>query len=97
VRNQDPSKPPLRLMRIERGGRGKYTVLDNRTGHWVTNDEPGGDNEHFVIMLKDRYARAALLAYAEEAGKDGQTLYAEDIAALANRAGPLHKLCKIPD
>jgi hypothetical protein len=97
VRTQDPGKPPLRLMRIERGGQGKYTVIDNRTGHVVKNDEPGGDNEHFVIMLKDSYARAALLAYAQAAGEDGQTLYAEDVTTLANRAGPCHKLCKTPD
>lgn len=97
MRSQDPGKPPLRLMRIERGGQGKYTVIDNRTGHHVLHDEPGGDNEHFVIMLKDRYARAALLGYAQAAAEDGQTLYAEDVTGLANRAGPKHKLCKTPD
>lgn len=97
MRNQDKEAAPLRLMRIESGDQGKYSVRDNRTGRFVESDHPKGPNEHFVLMLKDKYARAALLAYAQAAAEDGQTLYAKDVTDLANRAGPCHDLCKKPD
>lgn len=86
-----------RIMRNQRDGLGKYRVWDNRKSRWVENDEPNGRNEHFVIMLKDAYARAALLAYADAVMKDGNAGYAEDIMELANRAGPMHPSCKRPD
>src|SRR6185503_675997 len=58
-----------RLLRNQRDGKGKYRVYDNRKERWVEGDEPGGRNEHFVIMLKDNYARAALTAYAAAWGR----------------------------
>lgn len=86
-----------RLMRNQRDGLGKYRVWDNRKQAWVANDDPGEQNEHFVIMLKDKYARAALLAYAGAAHEDGKKEYAADVMELANRAGPMHPNCKEPD
>ena len=86
-----------RLMRNQRDGKGKYRVYDNRKEQWVVNDGPGEVNEHFVIMLKDKYARAALTKYAAEAAEAGDLEYAKDVQELANRAGPCHPACKAPD
>lgn len=86
-----------RLMRNERDGKGKYSVINNRTGKLIDDDGPGGRNEHFVVMLKDKHARAALMAYSQSALGDGHTAYAEDVMELANRAGPCHPNCKEPD
>jgi hypothetical protein len=87
-----------RLMRNQRDGLGKYRVFNNRKQAWVENDGPGEENEHFVIMLHDKYARAALMAYALEAGGDDeQREYSKDVMELANRAGPLHPKCRVPD
>jgi hypothetical protein len=65
-------------------------------GGFVTMDRPGGDDEFFVIMLKDRYAEAALLAYAAVASADDPE-YAGEVRALAARSGPNHPHCKKPD
>lgn len=86
-----------RLMRNERDGKGKYRVWNNRKEDWVKDDGVGGVNEHFVIMLKDKHARAALMAYATSAAGCDDSEYAKDIIELANRAGPLHPNCKAPD
>ena len=86
-----------RLLRNERDGKGKYSVHDNRKNKPVLDDGPFGANEHFVLMLKDQYARAALMAYADAAAADGELEYAKDVTELANRAGPLHANCKKPD
>jgi len=86
-----------RLLRNERDGRGKYRVFNTRKNAWVEDDAPGEEHEHFVVMLKDKYARAALLAYATSVSEDGDTEYAKDVMELANRAGPMHKACKTPD
>jgi hypothetical protein len=93
---EDPMSVP-RLLRNERDGKGKYSVFDNRKNKPVLQDGPGESNEHFVIMLKDKYARAALMAYADAAAADGEIEYAQDVTVLANRAGPLHPNCKKPD
>jgi hypothetical protein len=85
-----------RLMRNQRDGLGKYRVFNNRKKAWVENDGLGEANEHFVVMLKDKYARAALMAYATAAYEDGNK-YAVDVQELANRAGPMHQNCKAPD
>jgi len=84
-------------MRNQRDGKGKYRVFNNRKNAWVENDGPFEDNEHFVIMLKDKYARAALMAYASAADQDGECEYAIDVQDMANRAGPMHPKCKAPD
>jgi hypothetical protein len=64
----------------------------------LTYGEPGSPDEFFVLMLKDRFAGSALVAY-ETAYRliAGDDEYADDICALALRAGPKNPLCKIPD
>jgi hypothetical protein len=86
-----------RLMRNQRDSLAKYRVYDNRKQNWVMNDGVGEVNEHFTIMLKDAYSRAALMAYAEAAATAGDKEYAKDVMDLANRAGELHPNCKTPD
>lgn len=54
------------------------------------------ENEFFAIKLKDTHAQAALLAYASHA-KATQPEFAKEIFALAQRSGPAHKLCHLPD
>lgn len=58
--------------------------------------ETGGDNEFWLIKLKDQYAQAALVAYAEAAAAD-DIEFAAEVERLAMRAGPDHPLCKRPD
>ena len=53
-------------------------------------------SEFMVIRLKDKYAQAALRAYATEAAHD-DTEYANEILEMANRAGPNSPWCKTPD
>lgn len=48
-----------------------------------------GDSEatdFFVIRLRDKYASAALHAYASKAREDGEFEYAHEITVLANMA-----------
>jgi hypothetical protein len=66
-------------------------------GGFVAQGSPGDDDEFFVIMLKDRYAGAALVAYADAAAADGEIEYAADVMALSARAGAFHPGCKKPD
>lgn len=90
----------MRLMRnTDKGAKpcGKYTVFDNRTGREVVDAGPFERNEFFVIMLKDRGAQAALLAYALSHEVLGDREYATDVEELAKRAGPASPYCKMPD
>lgn len=87
----------MRLFRTQRGNQQKYSVTNNQTGKLVEDDGIGEKNEHFVLMLKDQYSRAALMAYAEAAQKDGETEYAKDVMELADRAGPCSPFVKKPD
>jgi hypothetical protein len=57
---------------------------------------PHAEDEFFAIKLKDVHAQAALLAYANHA-KATQPEFAKEIFALAQRSGPAHKLCGLPD
>jgi hypothetical protein len=79
------------------GTTGKYTVIDNRTGKVVEDAEPWGRNEFFVICLKDRYAQAALMAYAVAAAHGDDPEYSADVIELAKRAGPSSPHCKSLD
>lgn len=56
----------------------------------------GSEGEFFLIRLKDKYARTALLAYAIGARVDDNE-YADEIASMAERAGPRSLFCKRPD
>lgn len=81
--------------------RGHDSMLTNAIG--VLNDlglinygAPGSKDEHFVLMLKDRFAQPALYAYAEAAAeKDPE--YGAAVGELAHRSGPDHPNCKDPD
>lgn len=76
-------------------GVGRYAVIDLRK-NTVNFGEVGSDGEFFVLMLKDKYSREALLAYAIAAKEDGHE-WAEDVFELAKRAGYMHPKCKRPD
>ncbi len=54
------------------------------------------ESEFFVIRLKDRYARAALDAYAAAAFEIDPE-WAEEVRTLARRAGSASPWCKDPD
>jgi len=58
--------------------------------------EVNTEAEFFVIRLKDKYALAALVAYAQAAFTDDPE-YAKDIADLVCRAGANSRWCKRPD
>lgn len=82
--------------------RGHDSALTNAIG--TLNDmgllnygQPGTPDEHFVIMLKDRHAKAALDAYADSAFAGLDHEYATDVRELADRAGPHSPFCKDPD
>ncbi len=74
----------------------KYRVWNNERQAWVEDDGPGGENEFFVIMVKDRHAQAALMAYACSASETDME-FASDVFELAQRAGPASPFCKDPD
>ncbi len=58
--------------------------------------EAGTEREFFVIRLRDKYAAAALFAYAEAArADDGE--YADEIIELALHSGENSPFCKVPD
>lgn len=80
---------------LNQNGKGKYALLNLRTNkiEWgMTNSE----DEFFVIKLKDRNSRAALLAYAAEIdARDPE--FAAEVVQLADRAGSQNRFCKDPD
>jgi hypothetical protein len=53
-------------------------------------------DEFFLIKLKDKYAKAALEAYAKAAREDDPE-YADAVQELANRSGASNPYCKKPD
>lgn len=56
----------------------------------------GTDREFFLIRLKDKYAQAALMAYADAAMLDDLE-YAAEISDMGHRSGPASPFCKAPD
>lgn len=86
----------MKLLRNDERREGKYRVWDVRKARFVIDDGPFERNEHFVIMLKDKYAQEALRAYALAAKKDDPE-YAEQVWELMQRSGPDHPDCKTPD
>ncbi len=56
----------------------------------------GAKDEFFVIKLKDKYARAAMLAYASAAQADDPE-WAGEVRDLADRASEYSRFCKAPD
>lgn len=87
-------------MRLDRkinpNGMGKYELYNNRKKEIVYDCKPNQEHEFFVIMLKDRHARKALVAYANSI-KDTDPDFAYDVMQLANRSGIHSKWCKEPD
>lgn len=80
---------------INPDGRGKYALLNLRTNQ-VQWGLVGEEDEFFVIKLKDKYARDALLAYARAAYADDID-WSMEVADLAERAGAQSPFCKAPD
>jgi len=76
-------------------GLGKYALLNLRKNiiEWGRTEE---EDEFFVIKLKDRHAKPALLAYAKSIAPSNPE-FASEIINLANRAGTDSKWCKEPD
>jgi hypothetical protein len=62
----------------------------------LENPRPGEQEEFFLVKLKDINALPALRAYAESAWLSDSEL-AEDVYALANRAGANSPWCRKPD
>jgi hypothetical protein len=56
----------------------------------------GSESEFFLIRLKDKYAQAALYAYAEAALPDDAE-YANEVIDMAKRSGEASPWCKAPD
>jgi hypothetical protein len=57
------------------------------TDHGIIDWGDTADTEFFVMRLRDRYADNGLHGYAAAAREDGNEGYAEEIEALADRAG----------
>lgn len=56
----------------------------------------GDPDEFWLIKLKDKYAVAALMAYADAASVDDPE-YAEQVRDMVRRSGPNSPFCKSPD
>ena len=90
-------------MRLKRNttedGKCKYALIEREKGDRVEYGIPKTEDEFFVIKLKDKYARAALIGYLEALTSQPEydDEYARDIAELAQRSGPLNPWCKEPD
>lgn len=76
-------------------GKGRYSLIDNRTNKVVHNGDPVDD--FFVIKLKDACAVPALEAYAAAREALGDHRVAFDVRDLVARAGVNHPHCKKPD
>lgn len=74
---------------------GKYALINLRTNQ-VQWGYVGAEDEFFVIKLKDANAHAALMAYAKCA-EIFDPEFAAEVRELAERSGPKHPLCKVPD
>lgn len=90
----------MRLKRnITKTGICKYSLIENEKDGHIEHGLPKTENEFFVIKLKDKYARKALIGYLDALTSDDEydSEYARDIQELAQRSGPLSKWCKKPD
>lgn len=74
----------------------KYSLIEHQKGDHIEHGLPSTENEFFVLKLKDKNSRAALLAYANSAEVTDKELAAE-VRELANRAGVKSQWCKEPD
>jgi hypothetical protein len=101
----------MKLDRNTAKGGGKYAVVRLRemphegdarahlealiTGGFVEMGSVGDEDEFFVVKLKDRFAAAALMAYAEAAAAVDPE-YAVEVLELAARA-VAHPNRRVPD
>ncbi len=74
---------------------GKYSIIEHLKLNRVTHNGDEVD-DFFVIKLKDRHSKAALLAYADAAESTDPEL-AADVRQLAASAGIDHPCCQLPD
>lgn len=79
---------------INTNGKGKYALINLRTNkvEWGITAE----DEFFVIKLKDRHSKPALLAYAYSIESHHRE-FAREVYDLAARAGKDNPFCKEPD
>lgn len=80
---------------VNKDGRGKYALINLRTNQvqW------GGDDQFFVIKYKDRFASAALQAYAQAVSNFAMSLPHDDpqYAELTEYAGEMFMQSAIAD
>lgn len=57
----------------------------------------GSESEFFVMRLKDRHAEAGLAGYGADAWRHGDREWAKEVWEMADRAGPNHPACQLPD
>lgn len=101
----------MKVSRRTEGSPGKYAVVRLRdvqsaehqqaidtlaSGGFVSFENVGDKDEFFVIRLRDRYAQAALAAYAAAAEFDDPE-YAAEVRDLMRRAGPNSPHSRRPD
>jgi len=91
----------IRLDKLRNTGYFKSVERFDRALTWIADfveyGLPGHRDEFFVIKLQDKNARAALLAYAEEADKNGDIELAVEVRGLADKAGEQSEFVKNPD
>lgn len=80
---------------VNKNGKGKYALLNLRKDK-IEWGYVGAEDEFFVIKLKDKHAKAALIAYALSI-KDEDEEFAKEVLILASRAGEYSQFCKSPD
>jgi hypothetical protein len=80
---------------VNANGQGKYALINLRTNQ-VEWGCKGDKDEFFVIKLRDKNARIALLAYADSVACDDKE-FASEIRELAARSGSGSPYCKKPD
>lgn len=91
----------IRLDKLRSAGYFNTCEMFNMALDWMAEfveyGFPKTQDEFFVIKLQDRNARAALLAYAVEAKKNGDNQLASEVNELADRAGDRSEYVKNPD
>ncbi len=58
---------------------------------------PNTEGELFVLKLRDAFSEPALVMYANTAMLAGESEYAREVKALADRSGSRSPFCKNPD
>ena len=74
----------------------KYSLIEHEKNGRVEHGLPHTEEEFFVLKLKDKNARPALLAYAESM-RETDPEFADEVEDLAFRSGKDSLWCKDPD